>query len=77
MNTFHAQGLDEEHIRESTENLLAQDYSIHYHVWTASSWLEFVASLRRRLDFEIEVFLQNGLETDTIFRKRSSDVPSY
>jgi len=74
MNLFHQQGLTEEQIRKSTDNLLAQDYSIHYHVWTADSWLEFVASLRRRLDFEVEVFLQNGLETDTVFRKRSSDV---
>ena len=70
MNAFHKQGLNEEQIRQRAEDLLAQDYSIHYHVWTAASWLEFVASLRRRLDFEIEVFLHNGLETDTVLRKR-------
>lgn len=75
INAFHKQGLNEEQIRKSTDDLLAQDYSIHYHVWTADSWLEFVSSLRRRLDFGIEVFLQNGLETDTVFRKRSLNAP--
>lgn len=74
MNAFHRQGLTEAQIRKSTDDLLAQDYSIHYHVWTAAAWLEFVSSLRQRLEFEVEVVLQNGLETDTIFRKRASGV---
>ncbi len=75
MNAFHGQGLTEEQIRKSTEDLLAQDYSIHYHVWTADSWLEFVLSLRQLLDFEMEVFLHNGLECDIVLRKRPSGAP--
>ena len=67
--SYHKQGVREEELQAQTESLLAQDYSIHYHVWTAESWLEFIASLRRLLSFEIEVFLQNGLETDTVMRK--------
>jgi predicted SAM-dependent methyltransferase len=71
MNDFHQQGLTEAQIQKNTRELLAQDYSIHYHVWTAASWLEFLVSLRPLLDFEIEVFLHNGLETDTVLRKLS------
>lgn len=69
MNAFHQQGLTEAQIQKNKDDLLAQDYSIHYHVWTAESWLDFVLSLRRLLNFEIEVFLHNGLETDIVLRK--------
>lgn len=72
MSAFHKKGLTETEIRADAERLLAQDYSIHYHVWTADSWLEFLLSLRPLLDFEIEVFLRNGLETDIVLRKRSA-----
>jgi predicted SAM-dependent methyltransferase len=71
MNDFHQQGLTEAKMQKNTRDLLAQDYSIHYHVWTAASWLEFLVSLRPLLDFEVEVFLHNGLETDTVLRKLS------
>ena len=37
MNAFHRQNLTEEQIHNNTADLLAQDYSIHYHVWTAAS----------------------------------------
>jgi len=74
-NAYHKKDQTEAEIRAGVERLMAQDYSIHYHVWTAESWLEFVASLRRRLDFDIEVILQNGLETDTVFRKRALEAP--
>lgn len=73
MNAFHQQGLTEAQIQKNKDDLLAQDYSIHYHVWTAASWLDFVVSLRRLLAFEIEVFLHNGLETDIILRKLPAD----
>ena len=75
MNAFHKKGLNEAQVGKEAEDLLAQGYSIHYHVWTAASWLEFVSSLRRLLDFEVEVFLHNGLETDTVFRKLSGGSP--
>ena len=66
---FHKRTITEAEMQSDIERLLAQDYSIHYHVWTAESWLEFVTSLRRLLTFQIEVFLQNGLETDIVLRK--------
>lgn len=69
MNAYHRQNLTEDEVQKSIQDLLDQDYSIHYHVWTAESWLEFVLSLRRVLHFEVEVFLSNGLETDTVLRK--------
>ncbi len=72
-NAYHKEDHTEEQMRADMERLMAQDYSIHYHVWTAESWLEFVASLRRLLDFDIEVILQNGLEIDTVFRKRAQE----
>ncbi len=68
-NAYHKRSASEAESQAQVESLLAQDYSIHYHVWTAESWLEFVASLRRLLSFEMEVFLQNGLETDSVLRK--------
>jgi SAM-dependent methyltransferase len=69
MAAFGGGAPDEARVRADVQRLLAGDYSIHYHVWTAASWLEFVASLRRVLEFDVEVFLQNGLETDTVLRK--------
>lgn len=73
MEAFHHQGQTEVQIQENKNELLAQDYSIHYHVWTAASWLDFVVSLRHLLSFEIEVFLHNGLETDIVLRKLSDN----
>lgn len=70
-NAYHKKNQTETEIRTDTDRLLAQDYSIHYHVWTADSWLEFILSLRPLLDFEIEAFLRNGLESDIVLRKRS------
>ena len=69
MNAYHKQDLSEEQIAASVRDLLARDYSIHYHVWTAESWMEFVLSLHRVLSFDVEVFLQNGLEADVVLRK--------
>ena len=71
-NLYHKKKQTEAEMRADAERLLAQDYSIHYHVWTADSWLEFVLSLRPLLDFEVEVFLRNGLESDIVLRKRSA-----
>ena len=59
----------EEHVQSEAERLLATDYSIHFHVWRAADLLEFVATIQRFLQFELELFLRNGFENILILRK--------
>jgi SAM-dependent methyltransferase len=56
-------------IKEHTESLMQQDYSIHFHVWTQAEVLEFLLALRRKFCYEIEVFFKNGQEMVSILRK--------
>ena len=46
-------------------------YSIHFHVWSAPELLELVQALRRIVQFELELFLRNGMESLIILRKPS------
>jgi predicted SAM-dependent methyltransferase len=49
--------------------LMAQDYSIHYHVWTQAEFIELLLALRRGSPFEIELVLKLGHEMLAILRK--------
>ncbi len=53
------------------EQLLAINYSIHYHVWTQTEILEFFERVRLELHFpiELQVFMKNDIEVITVFRK--------
>jgi SAM-dependent methyltransferase len=55
----------------SIDNLMALDYSIHYHAWDSEAFLKFLlfAKERFRLPFEIHATLMNGIELITVLRK--------
>jgi SAM-dependent methyltransferase len=61
-----------EEARREAERLLAINYSIHFHVWTATDLFEFVLVLRQLINFELELFLRNGFETVLILRQAPS-----
>jgi len=53
------------------KHLIDMKYSIHFHVWSAPELLELVQALRRIVQFELELFLRNGMESLIILRKPS------
>src|SRR6476469_2750674 len=52
-------------------HLMAIDYSIHYHVWTQTEFLELLLAVKKTLNFgfELELFCKNGDEMIVILRK--------
>lgn len=65
--------VDESELEHHVDELMAKDYSIHYHVWTQAELLELLASLRTRLGlpFEVEVLVRNEHEHIAILEKGS------
>jgi SAM-dependent methyltransferase len=63
--------VDDVILKPHVEDLMAKDYSIHYHVWTQAELLEFLASLRMRLGlpFEVEMLVRNDHEHIAILEK--------
>ena len=56
--------------------LEAEDYSIHFHVWTAADLTELMLHIQQRLDnFEIETIRRNGIENIVILRKAGAPEP--
>ncbi len=66
------QAKDDEDARRQIEHLEAIRYSIHYHVWTQASWLEFLLAMRPLVGFEIETFVQSGHEMISILRRHEA-----
>lgn len=62
---------DAQQAKQDVENLIAQDYSIHFHVWTQSEIIEMVLALKKQLaiSFDIEVCLKHGVEFILILKK--------
>lgn len=62
---------DPEEVTHRVKRLLDLDYSIHFHVWTAIDFLDFLICLKHFLNFsfEIETVFENGPELITVFRK--------
>jgi predicted SAM-dependent methyltransferase len=60
-----------EKARERVEELIAMNYSIHYHVWTQSELLELLLKLRDvyRIGIELELFLKIEGEVLVILRR--------
>jgi SAM-dependent methyltransferase len=56
---------------EAVQQLMATNYSIHFHVWTAATLLEFLVALPTRfgLAFAIEATVRNGMETICVLRR--------
>jgi SAM-dependent methyltransferase len=66
---------EDENIRgRSGSELMAIDYSIHFHVWTQAEMLELFARLKTDYDFpfEVEAIVKNGMELIAILRKHAS-----
>jgi len=60
---------DEPAVRESADNLIEIDYSIHFHVWTQVEMLEMLMAARAILPFELSVMLKNGIEVIFVLEK--------
>jgi SAM-dependent methyltransferase len=63
----HMQSDDD--IRRCADDLMARNYSIHYHVWSLTEMLELLLFLGGRIGFEIEASCRNGSEDVFILRK--------
>lgn len=67
---------DSAEIKRQADVLIAQDFSIHYHVWTQHEILELLLSLQNELQFEIESFCKNKHEAICILRKQATEQTS-
>ena len=58
---------------DAVRQLMQMNYSIHFHVWTAASLLEFLVALRTQLTlpFAIEANVLNGPETICVLRREA------
>jgi len=61
---------DSDVVRQHVQDLQTSGYSIHFHVWTATSWLDFVLAIQAKLGLEIQAFFSAGGEAVTILRKQ-------
>lgn len=62
----------EEKLQVRVQELLDQDFSIHYHVWTQHEILELLLTLQTQIGFEIEAFCKNRHEIVCVLRKDAS-----
>ena len=62
---------DDCEVKENVASLMEMDYSIHYHVFTPDTILEFFSKVKDVLHFpfEYEVFYRNGAEVIIILRR--------
>jgi predicted SAM-dependent methyltransferase len=62
---------EEERIRARLDDLMGKRYSIHFHVWTHTSFLVFLCATAERyqLPFEIELAMRNGMESIFVLRR--------
>lgn len=49
--------------------LESRKYSIHFHVWDQSAWLEFIQAMQVHYQFKFEVLCQHGIEMINVLRK--------
>jgi SAM-dependent methyltransferase len=57
----------EDDVPRRVEQLMVQDYSIHYHVWTQREALELLTAVRERLDLNFDIELMEGIENEVVF----------
>ena len=64
-------GVDESRIAARADELIEDDYSIHFHVWTPDAFLEMLSHARTHLGLEIEIesIERNGHEFIVILRR--------
>lgn len=57
---------------QRVRQLMEMNYSIHFHVWDAASFADFIERLRRKLGFAVEVLEENQIEVLAVLRKAES-----
>jgi SAM-dependent methyltransferase len=57
----------EEEAARRAEQLMDQDYSIHYHVWTEQEVLELLTEIRERFDLDFDVELIEPIRHEVVF----------
>ena len=66
----HVNGVDDPLVmKRQVEELLAKQYSIHYHAWTQLEMTEMLLHLRGQFPFDIEIMLKYKNEVIFIVRK--------
>jgi predicted SAM-dependent methyltransferase len=55
--------------KQLVQELIAKDYSIHFHVWTQSGMIEMFHNLQSHLNFEFELIQKQGIEVIFVLRK--------
>ena len=60
---------------EAVHDLMEKNYSIHFHVWTAATLLEFLVALPTTFGFRfaIEAAVRNGSETICVLRREAGN----
>jgi SAM-dependent methyltransferase len=62
---------DEDQIQRRVDELMARDYSIHFHVWTFREMTEMFLALMDEIGFEIVAAVNRGKEATFLLRKCS------
>jgi predicted SAM-dependent methyltransferase len=62
----------EKEVSRRVEQLLEQDYSIHFHVWTQREALELLTAVRDRLDLDFDIELMERIEHEVVFVLRKA-----
>jgi predicted SAM-dependent methyltransferase len=57
----------EDDVHRRAAQLMEQDYSIHFHVWTQREALELLTTSRERLDLDFEIELMERIEYEVVF----------
>lgn len=62
---------DETEAERQIVELIRRDYSIHYHVWTQTEFLQLILFLKKRFDltFDLEMVFKNHMELIAVLRK--------
>jgi predicted SAM-dependent methyltransferase len=54
-------------VARRAEQLMEQDYSIHFHVWTQRELLELLLAVRERFDLDFDIELMERIEYEVVF----------
>jgi SAM-dependent methyltransferase len=60
----------EDDVPRRTQQLMQQDYSIHFHVWTQREALELLTAVRDRFDLDFDLELMERIEYEVVFMLR-------
>jgi SAM-dependent methyltransferase len=62
----------EDDVPSRAEQLMEQDYSIHFHVWTQREALELLTAVRDRFDLAFDIELMERIEYEVVFVLRKA-----